>query len=235
MRVLGIDTSGHKNTVGITDGEQILADFSFEARADSLKQIIANIDFALKNVRLTLGDIQGLGVGLGPGSWTGIRIGVTVGKILAYSTGKPIVGVPTLEALAYNARDRAAPICAIIGAGTGDMVYAACYSEGNGTLSRLGDYYVGDIPGLSAALTEASVCISSGVKPDHRQQGQISSLTRCVEAIDGEPSGSAVALLAAGRLEQGYRDDFLALAPLYLKESTTKAFQGRYIRGKGQD
>lgn len=119
MRVLGIDTSGYANAIGIVGDGQILADFTFEARADSLVKIVSNIDFALKSANLTLHDIQGLGVGLGPGSWTGIRVGVTVGKVLSYGTKKPVCGIPTLEALAYNAGNIQKLICAIISVGTG--------------------------------------------------------------------------------------------------------------------
>ncbi len=127
MIVLGMDTSGYANAIGIVRDGQILADFIFEARTDSLQKIVANIDATLKGANLTLKDVNGFGVGLGPGSWTGIRVGVTVGKILAYSTGKPVCGVPTLEALAYNANNALAPICAIISVGTKDTVYAAFY------------------------------------------------------------------------------------------------------------
>ncbi len=61
-----------------------------------------NIDSVLNSVGLTLAGVGGIGVGLGPGSWTGIRVGVTVGKMLAFAAGKPVAGVPTLEALAYG-------------------------------------------------------------------------------------------------------------------------------------
>jgi tRNA threonylcarbamoyladenosine biosynthesis protein TsaB len=106
MIVLGIDTSGYVNAVGIADSDRVLADACFPAKTDSLEQIVDNIDVTLKKAGLALKDIQGIGVGLGPGSWTGIKVGVTVGKMLAFSADKPVAGVPTLEALAYAARDK---------------------------------------------------------------------------------------------------------------------------------
>lgn len=66
MIVLGIDTSDYVNAIGVIDGDQILSDFTFEARTDSLKNIVSNIDFALGNANLALEDVQGFGVGLGP-------------------------------------------------------------------------------------------------------------------------------------------------------------------------
>jgi len=239
MKVLGIDTSGYANAIGVIEGDQILADFTFEARADSLEKIVANIDFALKSANLVLGDIQGLGVGLGPGSWTGIRVGVTVGKILAYSTSKPIVGIPTLDALAYDAGNTPALICPVIDAGTKNTVYAACYRAKNGTIARVNEYYVGDMQGLFAMIKEPVVFIGSEAQSHSRLIGQtLSSPSISIEAIEAGPRGAAVALLAATRLDRGESDDILSLTPLYLKESAAKALQNRYLSNvqvKGQD
>jgi len=232
MKVLGIDTSGYANAIGVIDGNQILADFTFEARNDSLEKIVANIDFVLKEARLSLEDIQGFGVGLGPGSWTGIKVGVTVGKILAYSTNKPVSGVPTLEVLAYNARNTPSLICPIISAGVGNTVYAAFYRAKNGTISRTGGYYVGDIQGLSEMVREPTAFVGSEAQA-HRQliRQALDSPSILLEAIEDVPRGSVVAILAATRLESGESDDVLSLTPLYLKESTAKAFLNRYSAG----
>jgi len=232
MRVLGIDTSGYANAIGVVDGGQILADFTFAARTDSLEKIVANIDFALKKANLTLEDVQGFGVGLGPGSWTGIRVGVTVGKILAYSTGKPVCGVPTLEALAYDARNTPALICPIINAGTKNTVYAAFYRTGNGTVTRVGEYYVGDLPGLAQMVKEPAVFTGSEAQAYSKLIKQALSPPNIdVKAIEDVPGGATVALLAAIRLAQGESDDTLSLEPLYLKESTARAFINKYSSG----
>lgn len=231
MKVLGIDTSGYTNAVGVTDGKQVLADFIFEARNDSLEKIVANIDFVLKEANLALEDIQGFGVGLGPGSWTGIRVGVTVAKILAYSTNKPVSGVPTLEVLAYNARNIPGIICPIINAGAGDTVYAAFYHARDGTVSRIGEYYVGDIQGLSEMVKEPTVFVGTESQSYcHLISQALNSPNIALEAVEGVPRGATVALLSAIRLERDENDDVLSLAPLYLKESTAKAFVNRYSR-----
>lgn len=227
MKVLGIDTSGYANAIGVVDGDRVLADFNFEARTDSLEKIITNIDAALKKAECTLGDIEGFGVGLGPGSWTGIRVGVTVAKILAFSTGKPVAGVPTLEALAYKARHVPGLICSIINTGIKDMVYAAFYGHENGSVSRKGDYYVGDVLGLSEMVKEPTVIIGAEAKACRSIISQTSSYSG-IDAIEAVPDGSVVALLAGNRLERGENDDVLSLTPLYLKESTARAFSGKY-------
>lgn len=231
MKVLGIDTSGYTNAVGVTDDERILADFTFEAKTDSLEKIVSNIDFALKRANLQLEDIQGFGIGLGPGSWTGIRVGVTVAKILAYSTNKPVAGVPTLEVLAYNARNTPAQICPIIYAGTKDTVYSAFYRTKNDTVTRVGEYYVGDLKGLSERVKEPTVFIGAEAKAYCQLIGNaLGSSGIDIEAIEDVPKGATAALLAAIRLKRGDSDDALSLEPLYLKESTARAFQSKYSR-----
>ena len=230
MKVLGIDTSGYTNAVGVADGNRVLTDFTFEARHDSLEKIVANIDFVLKEVGFGLEDIEGFGVGLGPGSWTGIRVGVTVGKILAYSTNKPVSGVPTLEVLAYQARSMSALICPIINTGAGDTVYAAFYRTKDGTVSRTGEYYVGDIQGLAKMVKEPVVFVGAEVQAYSQLISQALGSPDGIRAIKDVPKGTTVALLAATRLECEENDDVLSLAPLYLKESTAKAFVNKYSR-----
>jgi len=231
VKVLGIDTSGYANAIGVVDGNQILADFTFEARNDSLEKIVANIDFALKEANLALENIQGFGVGLGPGSWTGIRVGVTVAKIIAFSASKPVSGVPTLEVLAYNARDIPGIICPIINAGAGDTIYAAFYLTTDSAVSRVGEYYVGDIQGLSEMVKEPTAFVGAEAQA-YRQliRQTLVSPNIALEAVECVPRGATVALLAANRLERGENNDVLSLAPLYLKESTAKAFVNRYSR-----
>jgi tRNA threonylcarbamoyladenosine biosynthesis protein TsaB len=226
MIVLGIDTSGYANAVGLVDGSRVLADNIFPARTDSLQQIVPNIDDTLKSLGLTLKDVEGIGVGLGPGSWTGIRVGVTVGKVLAFSTGRPVCGVPTLEALAFAARLEAPLICPVVSVGVGEAVYAGLYSpEGDG-VKRIGEYYTGDIKGLVALITQPAVITGVGAGQYARIIGQTPGME--IRAVEALPSGAAVASLAGIRFARGESDDSLALMPLYLKESTARVFVNRY-------
>jgi tRNA threonylcarbamoyladenosine biosynthesis protein TsaB len=229
MIVLGIDTSGYVNAVGIADGARVLADASFPARTDSLEQIVDNIDSTLKKNGLKLSDIGGIGVGLGPGSWTGIKVGVTVGKILAFSANKSVAGIPTLEALAYAARDKSPKVYTVISAGVGDTVYAACYRTTTSGVSQEGECFTGNINDLARLITGPVMLVGSNIK--HYQYMILKenpSLKNKVKSLEAQPSGVAVACLASVRLSQGRVDDSLSLTPLYLKESTAKVFVNKY-------
>ncbi len=234
MKVLGLDTSGYYNAIGVADGNRVLADFAFEAKADSLEKIVAHIDATLQKAGVRLEDIDGFGVGVGPGSWTGIRVGVTVGKMLAFSTGKPVCGVSALEAHAYQVRNSASLICPIIYAGTRGVVYAAFYRKKNDTVIREGDYFVGGLADLAKLIKEQVVIAGTEAE---KYAGMLQEMfTLLGDGIKSEitsPNGACVALLAARRLSHGESDDVLSLAPLYLKESTARAFSNAYSGGKG--
>ncbi len=222
MKILGIDTSSRFNTIGLISGNQILADFTWESR-DSLQKIILNIDLVLRNGGLTLADVDRLAVGLGPGSWTGVRVGVTVGKILAYAMNKPICGVSSLDALAYQARNMPILLCPLIDAGK-ENVYAAFYRPQGATIVKESDYYVGDIKGLLKTIKEPVLflgkaaylyrqIIVEGLGPLANYRGEVGDVQK----------GYVIALLALPRFERGESDDALSLAPLYLKESLAQA------------
>jgi tRNA threonylcarbamoyladenosine biosynthesis protein TsaB len=155
-------------------------------------------------------------------------VGVTVGKMLAFSTGKPVCGVSTLESLAYEARNESELICAIISAGIKDAVYAGFYRITNGMLIQEDDYFTGDIKGLAALLKEPVVLIGDGAAEYARAFPQ----KMIVKTVQATPGGAAIALLAARKFEKGKSDEALSLTPLYLKESTAKAFTNKYTGAK---
>ncbi len=222
MRILGFDTSSPSNTVGLIDGDRVLADLSWEARDNSLQRIILNIDLVLKRGGLTLAEVDGLAVGIGPGSWTGLRVGVTVAKTLAYAANRPVCGISSLEALAYQARSAPGLLCPLIDAGK-ENIYAAFYRSMGETLARKGEYYVGSIKELTSTIKEPTLFLG---KPAHLYRQiiarELGSLANFGSPSDS-PSGCVFAWLSLPRFERGNTDDALSLVPLYLKESLAQA------------
>lgn len=229
MIVLGIDTSAYNNALGLSDGGHVLAELNVAAVTSSIEKITVHIDEVLKQANLSLGDVQGIGVGLGPGSWTGIRIGVTVGKMLAFSINKPLAGIPDLEALAYHFSDGSRPVVAVIDVGAGDAVYAGKYRVNAEKITQLGEYYVGDVAGIASLVAEPAVLV--GAKASQYARTVTEKSGREIEVIEVEASGADVAILTERRLSRGDSDNVLSLTPLYLKESTAKAFVNKYRKG----
>ncbi len=222
MKILGFDTAAMTNTIGLIDGDRMLADFAWEARDNSLQNILLNIDLVLKRGGVALEDIDGLVVGIGPGSWTGVKIGVTVAKTLAYVTSKPVCGVTSFEALAYQSRNTSVRLCPLVDAGR-ENVYAAFYHPRGGNLIKEGDFYVGDIKGLATRIGEPTLFLG---KPAHLYRRTLAKELGALASFGSpsdSPSGCAFAWLALPRFQEGSTDDPLSLAPLYLKESLAQA------------
>lgn len=124
--ILAIDTSTDYLSLAILKGEKIIA--KFHKRSDMRHSIllVPTIDKLLKKARLNIKDMDCFAVSIGPGSFTGLRIGVTVVKGLAYALKKPIVAVPTLDVIAQNAKGFVGTICPVLDARK-NKVYACLY------------------------------------------------------------------------------------------------------------
>lgn len=233
MRILSVDTSGRFDAVGLIDGHLVLEDFVAEAEGNSLEDIILNVDRVLTNSGLTLADVDGLAVGIGPGFWTGVRVGITVGKILAYVTNKPICGISSLDALAYQARDVPILLCPLVEAGRGN-VYAGFYRSDGKTPVKEGEYSAGPIGGLLGKIREPVLFLGEAVEL-HRQtiSEELGPLACFRDSGEGR-RGSAIALLALSRFERGESDDALSLVPLYLKEPLAQALLAQERKRQAQ-
>ena len=232
MKILGFDTAAPANTIGLVDDDRLLADCAWEARDNSLQRIVLNIDLVLKRAGVALRDIDGLAVGIGPGSWTGGKVGVTVAKTLAYAVDKPICGVPSFEALAYQSRSLSVQLCPLVAAGR-DTVYAAFYRPRAGALVKQGDYSVGSIEGLTAAVKEPTLFLG---KPAHIHRQALAEALGPLASFGSpsdSPAGSAFAWTAWPRLRRGDSDDALSLSPLYLTEYLAHALLAKRRQDRG--
>ena len=140
MKILAMDTSAKAASVAITNGETPLAVYSLEAGRTHSETVLPMAESALKVAHLTLSDIDLFAVTSGPGSFTGVRIGISTVKGLAFGTGKPCVGVSTLLALAYNLKDLRDDcyVCPVMDARR-NQLYNALFSYHGGQFERLCD------------------------------------------------------------------------------------------------
>jgi len=222
MRVLSIDTASRSNTVALAEGDRLLGVQAWEGRDRSLREVVLKVDEVLRGAGLGLAEMDGFGTGIGPGSWTGVRVGLTVAKMFAYATGRPLCGVSSLETLACVGGRGTGLLCPVVEAGRGN-VYAAFYRSGSGPVSREGDYYAGGMAGLMSLVSEPVLFLGEAAE-DRRPEissglGSLAAFGR----VDGKQIGSAVARIASLRLAQGESDDTLSLSPLYLGEPLARA------------
>jgi universal bacterial protein YeaZ len=140
MRLLAIDTSTDYLALAVTDGGKAIGRLHKKAPRSHSSLLMPMIDALLKKARLALKKIDVFCIGVGPGSFTGLRIGVTTIKGLAYACAKPIVAVPTFDAIAMNARKITGTICVVLDARK-SKVYGCFYkSDGKGIVKRVSSY-----------------------------------------------------------------------------------------------
>lgn len=129
MLILGIDTSSKISHIALYDSEKgIIAENSVKVTMTHSDTLMSYIDELLKNSRVTVKDIDRVAVGIGPGSFTGIRIGVGSGKGIAYGAGKEIVGIRTLDAIALDADEIDKTVVSMVDAKK-ERVFYSVYSN----------------------------------------------------------------------------------------------------------
>ena len=102
MIILAIDTSTVVASVALMDDEKLLGEYSINNKKTHSQKLMVMIKEILADLQIKPWDIDVFAASIGPGSFTGLRIGVTTAKAMGYATKKPVIGVPTLDALAYN-------------------------------------------------------------------------------------------------------------------------------------
>jgi len=139
MTILAIDTSTDYLSLAIMRGEKIIARFHRRSRMRHSSLLMPRIDKLLKRTGLKIKEIDCFAISIGPGSFTGLRIGVATVKGLAYALKKPIVAVPTLDVIAVNAKSFRGAICPVLDARK-NKVYACLYKSDGEKIKRISKY-----------------------------------------------------------------------------------------------
>lgn len=139
MKILAIETSTMLGGIAIMDDAGgLIIETRLNVRSAHSERLMTEIDHALKQAGLEISDIDVLGVAIGPGSFTGLRIGLSTVKGFSYATGKPVVSVPSLEAFAWNFPYSPYPVCTMFDARKKE-VYAAVFRWNEGEFKRVMD------------------------------------------------------------------------------------------------
>ncbi|MEW6418318.1 MAG: tRNA (adenosine(37)-N6)-threonylcarbamoyltransferase complex dimerization subunit type 1 TsaB [Nitrospirota bacterium] len=137
MKILAIETSTMLGGVAIMDDlSGLIVEVRLNVKSTYSERLMTEIDHIMEKAGLKISDIDVFAVTIGPGSFTGLRIGLSTVKGFSYATGKPIVSVPTLEALAWNFPYCRPPVCTMLDARKKE-VYAALFKWDNNGFIRL--------------------------------------------------------------------------------------------------
>ncbi|MBQ1388140.1 MAG: tRNA (adenosine(37)-N6)-threonylcarbamoyltransferase complex dimerization subunit type 1 TsaB [Clostridia bacterium] len=136
MKILAIDTSAKSASVAVTENGEIKGEFFINTMLTHSETLMPMIDGVLKNTKISIRDIDCFAVNCGPGSFTGLRIGIAAVKGLAYALNKPCAGVSTLESMTYNFMREKALICAVMDARC-SQVYNALFDISGAAFTRV--------------------------------------------------------------------------------------------------
>lgn len=126
MKILALDSSGLVASVAVIQDDNLLAEYTVNYKKTHSQTLLPMLDEIAGMIELDLNTVDGIAVAAGPGSFTGLRIGSATAKGLGLALKKPLIGVPTVEALAYNLYDIEGLICPIMDARR-NQVYTGIY------------------------------------------------------------------------------------------------------------
>ncbi len=236
MRVLAIDTSSNVATVAVMEDELLLGEYILNHKKTHSQKIMTMIEQILSELELTVQDIDIFAAAIGPGSFTGLRIGVATVKALAHATGKPVVSVGTLEALAYNVPYAEHIIVPIMDARR-DNVFTASYIWDEG-FKEIGEPEAISIDECLESCGEFldTIFVGDGVKV-HRDyiKEKLGDKAIFPPANALNSRASSVAALALDKAKRGETQSYLEMKPYYIRKSQAeRELEERENKEKGE-
>ncbi|NQT90931.1 MAG: tRNA (adenosine(37)-N6)-threonylcarbamoyltransferase complex dimerization subunit type 1 TsaB [Candidatus Omnitrophica bacterium] len=214
--LLAADTSSPRFSIALLEGTRLIAEIRPQQVNRHSSDLIPRIEGLLLENSYSVTDIDAFCVGLGPGSFTGLRVGLTTMRGLAMSLKKPIVGIPSIDAIANSLSGRKGQICVIIDAKQ-KKVYARIYKGIGSRIVPKGRISLFKAEELMARITEPTIFLGDGVDVYRKYIVYILSIGA---EFAPEPfwhvRAAIVGRLGVERLCSGKRDNVFSLSPLYI-------------------
>jgi len=214
---LAIDTSTDTASLALVQDSEVLAELTWHCGQNHTTQLLPHLAHLLNQTKLNLQSTSCIIVARGPGSFNGLRVGISTAKGLAFSLGIPIVGISSLEVEAYQHAETGLPICPIFNAGRGEIataIYQAKYNEWRQLIAE----HITTVESLCSQITTKTIfCgefipfIATQLKKQLKQKAIIPS------PAAGLRRASFLAELGLKRLKAGDYDNPTTLQPLYLR------------------
>jgi tRNA threonylcarbamoyladenosine biosynthesis protein TsaB len=220
MHILAFDTATDSVSVAVGRDGEALASLRVAAGRTHAERLAPAIRTVVGEAGLRLDRLSAIAVGVGPGRFTGLRVGVTTAKVMAQALRIPVVGIGSLDLVAYPLRHARRDVVAVIDARRREVFWAR-YRPVPGGLERLGDESVDSPTDVAAELQAAGREVLFAGDGVHRYREVFDELEHAEWAgpAFGAPSALALLELATARV---HREEFVAaheLAPRYLRES----------------
>lgn len=219
MLVLGVETSTRQGGVALVGDQGLVSEYTLNVEITHSERLLPAIDRMLSDAGLSLDALEGLAVSIGPGSFTGLRIGLSTVKGLAYATGLPVVGVPTLTAMAWSLPLVAAQVCPVLDARK-EEVYAALFRYERGVLVQVMEDAALAPQVLCEKIRKPTLFLGDGLAVYGELFRRLLGEKLLVPPLASRGARPAsVAELGRERLLRGERDATESLVPRYLRPS----------------
>ena len=219
MRILAVDTATTSCSVAIVDKTSLLSEFTLAKEETHSKHLMDMIKAALRMSGHNFSDLDGFAVTRGPGSFTGLRIGISTIKGLVVASEKPVVGVSSLEALALQVSYSRDLICPILDARRGE-VYFSRYRFLNGHLKKQTKERVAPPDQAVEDLNESCLFVGNGAllykEMILEKMGELASFA---PLIQNTIRASTMAYLSMAKFENNDTDDIEKILPYYIRKS----------------
>lgn len=221
MKVIGIDTSTTCGSVGFIDEEaDISFEYQFKAQITHSERLLKAIDYILKETGFNLENLDGWSISLGPGSFTGLRIGISTVKGLGFATKRPIVGLSSLDVLASQISPTPYLICPIIDARKGELYTSFYRYTDENILERVTPYQALKPDEIITQIDQKTIFIGDGVRHYGKfLKDALKSLALFAPFTMNHPFGTMVAKLGCEQIRKGEFLSLEAFTPIYVRPS----------------
>ena len=214
---IAIDTSTEISSLTLARDDSILAELTWHCRQNHTVQLLPALSNLLNQAGVSIGEAKGIIVARGPGSYNGLRVGLSTAKGLAISLGIPLAGISTLEAEAYQCRERNLPVCAVMNAGRGETATAIFESKGEGWTKIVAEH-ITSLEVLCTRINSPTVFCGEYVPAIMAElKNRLGDKALFISPARLLRRAGYLAELGIQRLRAGNNDDPVTLQPLYLR------------------
>jgi tRNA threonylcarbamoyladenosine biosynthesis protein TsaB len=218
VRSLALETSGRAATLALLDGETLLAAHGLPESAGTAAALAPAIAELLRSAAWRPADIELIAVAIGPGSFTGLRVGVTTAKTMAYALRCEVLGVDTLEVIAAQVSPPGR-VCAVLDAQRQQLFCGRYELDDTGNLVCRQSPHIVDAAQWLASLAPGETATGLGLR---RIVLQLPAGVTVAPESDWQPRAETVGRLALRQVRSGRRDDLWKLSPNYLRRSAAE-------------
>ena len=216
MTVLGIETSTAVCSIGLTNESGLYAERSLVESHIHSEKLLTLVRGVCEDQKITMPQIDGVAVSIGPGSFTGLRIGLSTAKGLCYAWGKPLIAVSAFESVAnavFTTHPQFGRVFVCVDAKQGDYYFGA-YEKKNGTLCEYFPVQIGNLTTALSAVTGEAMVATDRID----EVKKVLDKSGIVENILSYCCGDVIARIAIEKLKNGMKDAPENLEPMYLKD-----------------